>query len=215
MAVIDQIVNQIRPMMKEQGYRFSKKYFYKIHNDIAYCLEFEKPGGLVYSAFYIMPLYIPSENRCYTYGSRISWRPPLGPLPASAQDSEIVNWCNALCSFLDRFVFPFFSRISSPLMLAKIIEENHYCLKPYFTCPPINIYRLQMFNYFYICDFQKLDEIVDEYTNIIQNSAFLTEGVRNGYIGEISTLERQISLGVQQCRDFCRSTIKETMQNCF
>ena len=52
MSILQKITKQIYPYMNEQGYTFSKKCFYKIHNDIAYCLEFDMPGGLVYATFF-------------------------------------------------------------------------------------------------------------------------------------------------------------------
>lgn len=52
MEVIRKIVNQISPYMKSYGYKFSQKCFYRIQNDIAYCVQFDVPSGFVYASFF-------------------------------------------------------------------------------------------------------------------------------------------------------------------
>lgn len=93
MGIIEKIVNQIRPYMKEKGIAYSKKCYYSVLNDIAFCVQFDAPGGLVYATFFIMPLYIPSQHRYYTYGNRINTLPSskLPLLSKSASDEEIQN----------------------------------------------------------------------------------------------------------------------------
>ena len=122
MEVIRKIVNQISPYMKSYGYKFSQKCFYRIQNDIAYCVQFDVPSGFVYASFFIMPLYMPCKNRYYTYGNRISslYNSRSLPLPRAANDEEIEKWCTFLCSILKIKCFLFggrFQRQSNWLML--------------------------------------------------------------------------------------------------
>ena len=51
MEVIRKIVNQISPYMRSYGYKFSQKCFYRIQNDIAYCVQFDVPSSFVYASF--------------------------------------------------------------------------------------------------------------------------------------------------------------------
>lgn len=214
MTIIQKITNQIRPGMKEKGFQFSKKCFYRISNDIAYCVQFEKPGGLAYVTFYVMPLYLPCENRYFTYGNRMDRcrQFHFAPLSDSAQDAEIANWCDALWDCLERFVFPFFSQIATPCDLMNRMEREKIL---YFACPKVDLYRLLMFSYFYAGKMEKFSKTVEAYRSILQSSTFLTENVRNMYFSEADALERLAISGSQPCQDFCRSTIEKTLQNCF
>lgn len=217
MTIINKITKQIRPNMKELGFKFSQKCFYRVSNDIACCIQFEKPGSLVYTTFYVMPLYIPCENRYFTYGNRLDriQKFQLAPLSSSALDTEILNWCDALCDCFDRFIFPLFSQIASPFQLIDLIEGNNPCIMQYFACPNVQIYRLLMFSYFYVSQFEKFLKILEEYRGLIQSSTFFAKTVRDMYFDEIKVLEKLVSSGSQQCYDFCRSTIEESLRNCF
>ena len=117
MSILQKITKLICPYMNEQGYTLSQKCFYKIHNDIAYCLEFDMPGGLVYANFFVMPLYIPCQNRYYTYGNRVNSlrRSKLLPLAKNASDDEVNDWCDLLLHYLKKCIFPFFQKLILPV----------------------------------------------------------------------------------------------------
>ena len=70
------------------------------------------PSGLVYATFFVMPLYIPAQNRYYTYGNRFHAlrRSILLPLSKDASDDELTVWCEQLRKDLGKFVFPFLQR---------------------------------------------------------------------------------------------------------
>lgn len=217
MSILQRIINQIRPYMHEQGYSFSKKCFYKIHNDIAYCLAFDMPGGLVYATFFVMPLYIPCQNHYYTYGNRVNSlrRSKLLPLSKSASDDELNAWCELLLHYLEKFIFPFFQKIDTPNKLVKIIEKKKYLAGPYFFCPPVQFYRLQLFSYLYTEDFDNLYFLSEKYPLIIESSTFLTETVRNFYLEENDAIAQLAQKEVQTVRAFCTKTIEDTIRNCF
>ncbi len=203
--------------MNEYGYTFSKKCFYKIQNDMAYCLQFDMPSGLVYATFFVMPLYIPSQNRYYTYGNRISslHHSKLLPLSKSASDDELNVWRELLCYYLEKFVFPFFQEISTPSKLVKVIEKKKYLAGPFFFCPPVQVSRLLLFSYLYTEDFEKLHLLTKKYPHIIQDSTFFTEAVRNFYLEENEVIAQLAQKDIQEARAFCSQTIEDTIRNCF
>ena len=217
MSILQKIINQIRPYMNERGYTFSKKCFYKIHNDIACCLAFDMPGGLVYATFFVMPLYIPSQNRYYTYGNRVNSlrRSKLLPLSKSASDDELNAWCELLLHYLEKFIFPFFQEIDTPNKLVKIIEKKKYLAGPYFFCPPVQLYRLQLFSYLYTEDFDNLYFLSEKYPLIIESSTFLAETVRSFYLEENDAIAQLAQKDIQEARAFCVQTIEDTIHNCF
>ena len=207
MTTIQKITNRLRPYMKNHDYQFSKKCFYRIQNDIAYCIQFDMPSSLIYATFFAMPLYIPCEHRYYTYGKRISALPLL---PRDASDKEIEKWCEALCGELGNRVFPFFQRAAAPEQLVDAVEEKQYIL-----CPAVYISRLELFSYLYIGDFSKLLLVLDEYPRVLRSTTFLTETVRGHYMREAENVRRLMLRGEQECHTFCAETIEYTMHKCF
>lgn len=207
MTTIQKITNRLRLYMKNHDYQFSKKCFYRIQNDIAYCIQFDMPSSLIYATFFVMPLYIPCEYRYYTYGNRVS---ALLPLSQNASDEEIGKWCEALCGELENRVFPFFQRAATPEQLVDAVEEKQYML-----CPAVYISRLKLFSYLYMGDFSKLLPVLDEYPRILRSTTFLTEAVRGHYMREAENVRRLMQRGEQECHTFCAETIEYTMHKCF
>jgi len=216
-SILQKITNQIRPCMKKQGYTFSKNCFYKIHNDIAYCLAFDMPSGLVYATFFVMPLYIPAKNRYYTYGNRVSSlrRSKLLPLSKNASDHELEEWCEHLCNDLGKIVFPFFQEIDSPRKLLNVIEKKKHVVGRFFLCTPVQVSRLQLFSYLYVEDFDNLYLLSEKYPICIQESSYFTEAVRNSYLEENNSIMQMAQNDVQIARAFCAKTVEDTIHNCF
>lgn len=214
MSLLKQVVNQIRPYMQEHGYQFSRNCFYSIYDNIAYCIGLDMPGGLLYATFYVMPLYIPCENRYYSYGNRLHVL-PFSHLAPLHEGTDVLSWCEDFYKELEKVVFPFFSQIASPSQLTNLIEKKLYSLMPYFSCPEVQIYRLQMFNYLYCCNFVMLDRLIPKYRLSVQNSTFFSHGVRSRYLQEMEKAEELVSSGMSECRKYCMNRITETLQECF
>lgn len=212
MGIIQKITNQIRPYMKVKGYTFSKKCYYSVSNDIAFCVQFDAPGGLVYATFFIMPLYIPCENRYYTYGNRVNALPTsqLPVLTKLASDDEITKWCSSLCDELDKSVFPFFQKITTSKQLVNILGNNSY-----FSCPAISIARLKLFTYLYTEDLEKLSKAIRQYPEILKGSTFLAKSACDRYCGEMTQVEFLLRATAQERRGFCTDTIEKTLKICF
>ena len=217
MSILQKITEQIYPYMNEQGYNLSKKRFYKIHNDIAYCLEFDMPGRLVYATYFVMPLYIPTQNRYYTYGNRVSSlrRSKLLPLSQNASDDELTVWCKLLQHSLEKSIFPFFQKIDSPNKLAKVIEKRKNFVKRYLFCQPVQLSRLQLFNYLYTEEFDKLHSLTKKYPLIIQDSTCFTKTVRDSYLDENNFVMQLAKNDVHVAQAFISKTIDDTIHNCF
>lgn len=184
---------------------------------MAFCLEFDIPSEWLYATFFVMPLYIPCQNRYYDYGNRLSslHRSKLSPLSKSAPDDELNVYCELLCYYLEKFVFPFFQKISTPSKLVKVIEKKKYLAGPFFSCPPVQVSRLQLFSYLYTEDFKKISLLTKKYPHIIQDSTIFTEAVRNCYLKENEAIAQLAQKDVQEVRAFCAQTIEDTILNCF
>lgn len=217
MTALKQIANQMRPYMKSCGFNYSRNCFYKINHDIAYCIQFDMPSGFVYATFYVMPLYIPCQNRYYTYGKRINAlrNSKLKPLNKDAHESEIAKWCEIISYYLDNFIFPFFEKISNPRKIVTIMEENRNLLDCYFACPDVQLYRLRLFSYLYTYEFAKIPGMIKEYQNVVRNSSFLSASVQNYYLHEAEFVGQLIAESAQRIQDYCQKTVEETVQKCF
>jgi len=162
-------------------------------------------------------LYIPCQNRYYTYGNRINAlrHSKLKPLNKDANESEIAKWCDIIYYYLDDFIFPFFEKIANPREIVTIIEENRNLLDCYFACPDVQIYRLQLFSYLYTYDFAKTSEIIKQYQNVVHNSSFLSASVQNYYLQEVEFVGQLIAENVQRIHDYCEKTVEESARKCF
>lgn len=213
MTTIQKIASQISPYMEKQGYKLSKNCFYKIQDDMALCVQFDCPGGFVYATFFVMPLYIPCQNRYYTYGNRVNSlrHSKTQPLSADSSDDAITKWCKILCRDLETIVFLFFREIATPKQLITAVEKKRYLAGPFFSCPDVQVFRLLMFSYLYTEKFEKLSLTIADYLQIIQNSTFLTKPVRDQYSHEAEAVQVLAQGNIQDCRDFCIHTIANTL----
>ncbi len=78
------------PFFKANGYKKKGNTFFKIENDIAFCITFERPSGFIRVNYYFLPLYIPTEVIYITYGFS-SENHPVFPVPSYntlAEDEE-------------------------------------------------------------------------------------------------------------------------------
>lgn len=199
MAVINDIIRVIRPYMKEKGFLLRNRCFYCIEDDLAYCVEFEMPSHLVYVNCYIIPLYVPTEFRYYTYGIR------LKEVLVESYEQQ----CMQLKATLETSIFPVFVKIKSPHNLLKLIDRG---LFKGGRIPKVDVYRLRLFTAFYEKDINGTLKLCDEYKNILLNTPYLTADVKKNRIREILEIRNRIT---QANEAFVKDIIKNTKRTCF
>lgn len=199
--------------MKSRGFSFSKRNFYYIANDIAYCIGLDTPSGIMYVTVYVVPLYIPCENRYYTYGKRIH-SSDLFPLRSDSDVWAIDEWCTSLCEYLEENVFPFFKTISTPEKLAEYIEQPQYAVTARFSCPEVHIERMKMFTYLYMNDLPKVRKTTDYYRESLLRNTFFTDSVRKKLQAEIDVVLSMVQHDSSQIKNFF-DQIKRNTQKYF
>ena len=192
MNLTQEIIKQVSDLMRQNGFKRRKKVFLKKGNDIIYNVEFDAPSGILYTTFYIMPLYIPAEDRYCCYGNRLN----TYSLPLLKRDSsavEISNWLTSFTRVMEVTVFPFFEEINSPDTLVSWIENNPSTIREYFFCSPFLLNRLLMYSYLYLCDIIKLRNIIPDCVSTLNQCSYLLDGVKNSYLSEINTVSKLVN----------------------
>lgn len=205
MNLIHKVTKRISPYMKSRGFGLSGKNYYYISNDIAYCLALDAPGGLLYATAYIMPLYVPCESRYYTYGSRLNelWGIRLPLLQKDDHANMIDGWCDALCQCIEEVIIPFYKQIETPNKLAEYVEHKANRLSGRFVCPNVFIERLMVYTYLYLRNYGRTILALNNYQNLLVNSTFLTDTVRQSYIDEIDTVRSLLEGNELGISSFC------------
>ena len=209
MNIFREVKKRIMPYMKEKGFRLSGTTYLFTNNDIAYCIGFDTPGGLLYATQYVMPLYIPSGNRYYTYGNRLNPSKRLPILSKDADDKYIDHWCDMFCKCMEFEVLPFFRKITTPEKLVNYVTDAN---SPNFFCPPVFIERLKVFTYLYLQKTEDLIQSVQEYRRLLDEGSFLTNSSMQTYLEEVNMIERLLTDNDVDITAYCLGIIHNTKQ---
>ncbi len=208
MSLFHEIVKRINPYMQGKGFLLSRKNYYYIAADIAYCISFDAPGRMLYVTEYVMPLYIPCQSRYYTYGNRLNALQGVF-LPTLQQDAinSIDEWCDILCQCIEKKIVPFYTQIGTPIRLIEQIEQKTRLVSTFFFCPEIDIERLKAYTYLYLRDQSKMEHAVKNYRNLLMASTFLADTARQKHLEEADSLSSLSKADEREVADFISNTI--------
>ena len=119
MSFLQDVMRRISPALKQRGFTKNSRIFRIIKNDVAYCVGFDAPSGI---------LYIPSDTVNYTYGNRMDVIQNI-ELPILTKDSDSKSfdqWFSAFVRSIDEIVMPFFEGVHTPQLLVRYIECTLY-----------------------------------------------------------------------------------------
>ena len=209
MAVMKNILREMHHYMKENGFSLRNRCFFHIENNLAYCVELEMPSGLIYVNCYIIPLYIPTEFRYYTYGIRL--RDVLSI--SNIGTAEINRWCNQLKVDLQRSVFPVFEKAKTPHSFVNLVNKGLF--KDNCHISKVDIYRLRVFTASYYNDAISVSQLCEEYEKILSVTTYLTDGAKKKLVKEIQELRDNLSGSPQENEAYTMGIIKKVKQGCF
>lgn len=212
MNVFRKVSKRITPYMRLNGFTLSGKNYCRIDNDIAYCIGFDTPSGLLYVTAYIMPLFIPCENKYYTYGNRLNAIQGINLpiLKKNDNDTVIDNWCDTLCKYLDREIFPFFKQVGSLSELLEYVGSHTCTSSSFLACHSIYTWRLNMFAYLYMGKHTEVNLAIAHYRNILCDITFLSDQALRKYSEEIDDVEVLMNRGGEAVREYFLCTISDT-----
>ena len=204
------IIQAITPYMRKCLFKRKRKYFYKILENLVFCVEFEKPGELIYVHYYVVPLYIPHECRSFTYGNRvivnsnhIVFKPTR-----EVDDGDIIECISRIQGYIQMTVLPLFDAVSTPRKLVDAVTNN---VDNMFFCTDIDVLRLQLFTYAFLGEYKNFWEIGRKYRRLLQGCTFLSNPVIEKYSSEIEKLQFMVHAGTMTLSKWFDETIHNTL----
>lgn len=211
MTFTQSMVNRVAVFMKNKGFQRKGKCFFRTDNHLAFCIEFDYPGSLLYVTFYIIALYIPSDVRYYTYGNRLNALPVIH---ADISEEEKANWVQSFEEVINAFVLPYFQKVYSPSALADFCCNSRN-LQEYMHCPSIQQTRLLLHTYAFLQNRESFSTAEKILRKEIQNCSFLSSAILEKYLAEIDTLKQLFCLSQDAFEAYQRNAIAETTRTCF
>lgn len=217
-SIIPRIYKVVTPYLKKNGFKKKGCCFYKVQNDMAFCLEYDYPGGLVYSHFYVIPLYIPCQVRYMNYGNRLEaeYRDQISHLSGDSSDEDIDMWFNSIKSLLEEEVFPLFEQICTPQKLLHFIDRPREEWEKYFDyCSVCDALQLKMYTCMYLHQFEQAREAISAYRMELKGQRCYTEKLKASLEAEIDYIEEIINKGSEEVEAYCMKTCMETREKWF
>ena len=205
-AARQELAGALRAFLKPYQFTQQRNIFYKISDDIAYCISIESPG-LLYIHYFIVPLYLPNERINLTFGNR------LKNSSSSSQSSQF--WIESVLEEIEARVFPFFERISNKDNLLLFLQESDVEIVKHFFSPlpyqlllkaytALNLSRISVFR-------KALLSAKEE----IEKSAYFTQPVRDKLMDELKRLEMLSSCPAKDVSTFFERNIRQSVSACF
>ena len=175
------ITDAVKPVLSDLGYRRKGNTFYKISDNLAFCIMAEHPG-LYYVRFFVIPLYVYQDQVYLTYGDRLKvcWNGIGDGTPFISQ---------VLASIQDE-VIPFFNRIDNVPRLLSFLQQDYSCVSPYFFCPKLEISRLRAYTALMLHDSHTFHNAIMETRQLLSATTSFSRNAVAQSEAELCDLER-------------------------
>ena len=204
----------MKPWMKEQGFSRKGRRYFKIIDDIAYCVGCGI-GDLVHTHYYIIPLYIPTDYIYLSYGEEIEhrYRYVLRVLRRTTQE-RVDAWFNGMKEVLLQEVFPFFEQLSSKEKLLDFIAPRPSDM---FSCQGgFRIEKLRVYSYLFLLDRENTAKSFLEFRHDIWKKGFCaTPQWRAMMNKELETLSMLMEKSDEEITSYFQTVCEETRSKSF
>lgn len=211
MTVCKSIIKEIKDFMKLNGFDCKKQCFYKIHSDMAFCVELEAPSGLVYINCYVIPLYLPTEFRHYTYGVRLNITFPN----SCSEGNSIEMMVQQLKHVLSFSIFPSFNEITSPHVLCKLVNTKKLFNPHAFRITNVHIQRLLLYTALYERSYNDIQLICEKYRSSLIETTTLSSIVKDALLEEIRSICNLVTNSDHDVDVYLANNITESKLKCF
>ena len=240
----EKAVQAFAPFFKEHGYQQKGNTFFKIENGLAFCILFERPTAIIYVHYYVLPLYIPTDNHYLTYGDRLESH-SIYPVPSfniseeNDESSSIMRnikdrllhlmrkeppktdfseWVKQVQKCLAEDIFPFFASINSPDKLLCFLRKGVREKQKYFRClgDEYQNSRLAAYTCLYTSDLESASEYVARAQRYLLNSPNrFPEKALKMRLDELSVAEQMIQAPKEARDAFLNEAVAHTLERCF
>ena len=204
--------NQLAPFFKAHGFKRKSNRFFKIINNVAFCIDLERPGGL-YVQSYIIPLYMPHDFRYFTYGERLQEfkKCPVPDEDYLTERTECNEYVEKTLECCEKYILPFYDRISTPQGLLDFLDEDLKSIHEYFFTGPMQILELKVYTNFVLSRF---DAVLEDIPKLFAEYEIYRRRYIDEYKGRIITLKSMINASEEERLQFINDTIEHSLTAC-
>ena len=219
MKIPQLLYRRLSPYLKKQGFIKRGSTYYKIENDIAFCITLDFPS-YVKTWCHILPLYMPTEFLHMTHGNLIdgfyhSIRDTLSKYD-DVSDTQINIWIDEITAIFEYDVFPFFDSILTPRALLEYCELSPNMRNKYL--PYIgghHMLRLQAYTALYLGELKTAEKAVENFKKSVLQDALLTPNMTNRYLSEADEMTKMLSFTSAERDVLFGKICKKTFEACF
>lgn len=211
MTFCERIRKSARSFMKANGFALKKGVFYRIENDMAFCVNLEMPTGTVYSNCFVLPLYVPTEFCYMTYGTRLT----VGTAERDGDAENAAELAGEWMSMLSDDIFPHFQTITSPGVFFDQVRHRALFAPHECRIPDVFVQRLRLATAFYEKRYSEIPEICGEYRKVLADAPYLTSGCKKIYLDEVRLFQNTLALSDPEKENRMAEIIRKTGRACF
>ena len=156
--------------------RKGKRFFYLQIRDIIGLTAFERPSGLLYLQFAMIPLFFPCPGTIhYTFGNRLNTVYPGLPVLEKSVDAEQINdFCGKASSYIRDDLIPFMERLSTAAALRDFSGNGQKNTK-YIFCDPEQLRQLHLYSCLSLRDYDGALDAAREYCRAFEEMNYAEE----------------------------------------
>lgn len=212
---VKDVATQLAPFYKAHGFQRKGSTFYKIQNEIACSIYFERPGGL-YAGYSIWPLYIPTSVRYLTYGKRMDnvKGSNVDALFYLSEMTDCSEWIESVKRFSESFVFPHFEEVDSPQKLLEFLNKGHENSCKFWRANKCYFYKMRAYTNFILANYPQM-KVDIELSNYWKYNYPAYDEWREELAKELSILEKMAIAPIEERQKFIEETTNYTADKCF
>ncbi len=213
------IYKRFTPFFKKYGFTKKGSTYYKINNDIAFCITFEFPS-YARAWCHILPLYMPTEFKHLSHGNIINnfYREVRDTLSKydDIPDSQIDTWSENMMAIFESDVFLFFDSISTPQKLLEYCKAPIYMRNKYLPyAGGTHMLRLQAYTALYLGEKRKAKKLIKDFRKTALKNEHITERLMDMYVAEADEMKKMLSLTPAERDVRFKEICEKTFEVCF
>lgn len=170
-----------------------RKLLFLRFQDIIGLFGFERPSGMLYLQFAVIPLYMPCPGFIYySYGRRLTdLYADLPTLTRSSTEEEIQSFCFRAMLHITQDVLPFMENHSTAAALYAYAERRRRLftrVEPFIFCDPAHTLELALFSCLAAKDYDRARPAAKRYISHIRSCRYWTEDLKRSKLDAVAPL---------------------------